>query len=75
VQLENNQRGEGVIIASIKPNSLAVYSGLRLGDIILGANKQPVSTIEQLNNVLKNARKEILLRINRQGRLFYLVIR
>ena len=53
-----------------------VYTGLmHLGDIILGVNKQPVTTIESLNNSLRGRNKKILLRINRKGRLFYLVIR
>jgi serine protease Do/serine protease DegQ len=75
VQLENNSNGQGVIIVSMTPNSFAAYSGLRPGDIILGANKKPVTTIESLNNSLKDSNKKILLRINRKGRLFYLVIR
>ena len=75
VQLENNSNGRGVIILGMTPNSFAAYSGLRPGDIILGANKQPVTTIESLNNSLKGSNKKTLLRINRKGRLFYLVIR
>ena len=75
MQLENNGNGQGVLIVAMKPNSFAVYSGLRPGDIILGANKQVVSSIEGLNKALQKASKKILLRINRKGRLFYLVIR
>ncbi len=75
VQLENNTNAQGVIIVGMTPNSFAAYSGLRPGDIILGANKKPVTTIESLNSSLKSSHKKILLRINRKGRLFYLVIR
>jgi S1-C subfamily serine protease len=75
VQLENNSNGHGVIIIGMTPNSFAAYSGLRSGDIILGVNKKPVTTIESLNKSLKNSNKKVLLRINRKGRLFYLVIR
>ncbi|MCK4492907.1 MAG: PDZ domain-containing protein, partial [Methylococcales bacterium] len=75
MQLENNGNGRGVLIVAMKPNSFAVYNGLRPGDIILGANKQVVSSIEGLNKALQKASKKILLRINRKGRLLYLVIR
>lgn len=74
MELENNNNGQGVVIIGMKPNSFAIYSGLRPGDIILGANKKPVTTVESLNNALKKTNKKILLRINRRGRLFYLVI-
>ncbi len=75
VQLENNTNSNGVIILGMTPNSFAAYSGLRPGDIILGANKKPVTNIKSLNNALTDSNKKILLRINRKGRLFYLVIR
>ncbi|MCK5898257.1 MAG: DegQ family serine endoprotease [Methylococcales bacterium] len=75
MQLEDNGNGQGVLIVGMKPNSFAVYSGLRPGDIILGANRQKVSSIDGLNKALQKASKKILLRINRKGRLFYLVIR
>jgi len=75
VKLENNSNGQGVIIIGMTPNSFAAYSGLRPGDIILGANKKAVTTIDSLNKALQGQDKKILLRINRKGRLFYLVIR
>ncbi|NOQ36686.1 MAG: PDZ domain-containing protein, partial [Methylococcaceae bacterium] len=75
VQLENNANGQGVIIVGMTPNSIAAYSGLRPGDVILGANKKRVSNIQSLNDALKVSSKKTLLRINRKGRLFYLVIR
>jgi Do/DeqQ family serine protease len=75
IQLEKNSNGQGVLIVGMKPNSFAMYSGLRSGDIILGANKQPVTSLKSLNHALQKKSDNIVLRINRKGRLFYLVIR
>jgi len=75
VQLEKNIDGKGVMIVGLTRNSIAAYSGLRRGDIIVGANKKRVVDINDLNQALKQAKNKVLLHINRNGRLFYLVIR
>ncbi|MDQ7091323.1 MAG: Do family serine endopeptidase [Methylococcales bacterium] len=75
LQLENNSQGQGVIIIGMKPNSFAASKGLRRGDIILGVNKQVANTINELKSILQKNDKNILLLINRQGRIFYSVIR
>jgi Do/DeqQ family serine protease len=75
VQFENNPDGKGVVISQMAPNSFAAYSGLRPGDVILGVNKMEVNNLDDLNEGLKHSTRELLLRINRNGRLFYLAIR
>jgi S1-C subfamily serine protease len=63
------------VITQLAPNSFAAYSGLRQGDIILGANKIEVNNLEEFNAAVKRSSKDLLLHINRNGRAFYLVIR
>lgn len=75
VQFENSSDGNGVVISQLVPNSVAAFSGLRPGDIIIGANKMQVDNLQDLNEALKRSSKELLLQINRDGRLFYLAIR
>lgn len=75
VRFENNPDGEGVVISSIAPHSNAAYSGLRPGDIIIGANKRKVYDIDSLRTVLKSKQSSVLLQVNRGGGVFYLVIR
>jgi S1-C subfamily serine protease len=70
LQFENNRDGQGVVIARLAPNSLAAFSGLRQGDIIVGANKMEVANIRDLNAALSRSNKEVLLQVNRGGRLF-----
>jgi Do/DeqQ family serine protease len=75
VQFENSRDGKGVVITQLVPNSMAAFSGLRQGDIIIGANKMDVDNLRDLNAAVARSNKELLLQINRNGRIFYLAIR
>ena len=74
-RFENNPDGDGVLVSGLAPNSAAAYSGLRPGDIIVGANRSRVSDVESLARALKKDPRKVLLRINRGSGSFYLVIR
>ncbi|MEZ5530211.1 MAG: DegQ family serine endoprotease [Porticoccaceae bacterium] len=74
-RFENNPDGEGVIVAGLSPNSAAAYSGLRPGDIILGANRQRVKDIDEFKQALSRSDTSVLLHINRNGNSLYLVVR
>lgn len=74
-QLENNTDGQGVAVLGIVPNAPAAYSGLRPGDIIIGVNRQRIDDLDQLERALRRSDRDLLLHINRNGRLFYLVMR
>ena len=73
--LENNPDGEGVLVTNLAPNSVAAYSGLRPGDVILSANKVRVHDIESLQRALKRNSSAVLLQINRSGSSLFIVIR
>ncbi len=73
--LENTTRADGVFVADLRPNSPAIYSGLRVGDIITGVNRQRIRNLEQLDRLIDQRDGQILLHINRNGRAFYLVVR
>ncbi|WP_031434160.1 DegQ family serine endoprotease [Methylomarinum vadi] len=75
VKLENNPKGDGVVIVAVAPNSIAAYSGLRPGDVIMEANRMRVYDLDSLGKALNRSKDELLLQINRNGRYFYLVIR
>jgi Do/DeqQ family serine protease len=74
-RFENHPSGKGVVITGIEPNSRAAHSGLRRGDVILGINRQRVTNLENFRDALSQNDHQLLLNINRNGRVFYLVIR
>jgi len=75
VNFENRPNGDGVRVSSLQPDSAAMYSGLQAGDIIISANKKPVSDINSLRQALERNKNSVLLQINRNGASFFIVIR
>jgi len=57
----------GVLIAGLERSSQLARNGLRPGDIVTGANRQDVQTLEDLQNLVKGSRGPILLQIRRNG--------
>jgi Do/DeqQ family serine protease len=74
-RFEDNPDGEGVIVANITPNSPAAYSGLRPGDVIIGANRRPVTDTKSLQESLSLNPDQALLQIRRSGVTLFLVLR
>jgi Do/DeqQ family serine protease len=66
-----NGRNYGVLTAELEPRSRLAYEGLRPGDIITGANRQRISNLRELREVLGDVRGPILLQI-RRGRETYI---
>ena len=65
----------GVVITSILPDSPAAAAGLRRGDVIIEANRKPVTDTEELRESLKEGKnKGNLLVIERQGSTFYVAL-
>jgi serine protease Do len=67
---------KGLAVMGVKRQSSASQSGLQRGDIILGANQQPVTRLSDLQRIVSQARKEgrkrLLLSVLR-GQQSYLV--
>ncbi|MBN8828830.1 MAG: Do family serine endopeptidase [Sphingobacteriia bacterium] len=62
----------GVVIAKIKPRSLAFVNGLRQSDIIVQIDKQDIKTIEDFYNITKKAiyddkKKSLIMLVDRNG--------
>lgn len=73
-QFEELNNGQGVQVVAINPNSRAAYSGLRTGDIIVGANRRKVTDMGSFEEALARNKNNILLRVNRRGGSLFIVI-
>ena len=72
---EMGKGGKGVTIAGIDPQSPAAETGLRPGDVIVGAAGKAVSTPEDVRKAVADAKraghKTVLLQIERDGDSHY----
>jgi S1-C subfamily serine protease len=73
---EETARGKmhGVVVSEVAPSSQAMRSGLRKGDIIVQANRKPVSDINSLKKVI-DPKGALLLNIQRRGGALFLLLR
>jgi serine protease Do len=62
-------KAAGALVASVMPNSPAAEAGLKQGDIILGANGQPVHTAHDLRRIVGESRvgEKLELTVRRSG--------
>lgn len=61
----------GAIVESVAPGSLAERAGLKIGDMILTVNNQPVNRPKDFWDLTKD-QERVLLRVERQGSFFFI---
>ncbi|AEB41090.1 serine protease HtrA [Chlamydia pecorum] len=64
---------KGVIIVSVEPGSTAAASGIAPGQLILAVNRQRVSSVDELNAVLKDSGNDSILLMVSQGEVIRFV--
>ena len=63
---------KGLRIMEIQPGSVAAESDLRVGDVLMMANRIPLRTEQDLNAAIRNAsRGAVMFQVFRQGRMFF----
>ena len=67
--------GAGVVATEVDVRSPAYGFGLRPGDVIVAANRVVVEDIAGLREAVRRDARQLLLRIFRNGRFYYVVIR
>ena len=63
----------GILIREVDPSGLAAEAGIRPGDVIVEANRQPVRSTAELQSALAKGGRTLLL-VNRQGRTSYITV-
>jgi serine protease Do len=64
----------GVVIVQLDPSSPAAQFGIQAGDVIESINRQPVHNVGDFNRLAAQAKGQTLLRVNRQGSGYFVVI-
>ena len=64
-----------MVATEVERRSPAYRFGLRAGDIIVGANRIAIEDIASLREAVRRDKLQLLLRIFRTGRFYYVVIR
>lgn len=72
--LRNAKGDKGVVVDALEFGSPASRSGLREGDVIIGANRRDVRNIDELKTAASGNDNHLLLRIQRGNAALYLVI-
>jgi Do/DeqQ family serine protease len=72
--LQDDEQGRGVVVRQIAPGSPAAGTGLRAGDLIVSANRQPVKRGADLQRAAKASTEQLLLRVIRGNAALFLVL-
>ena len=67
----------GLLVTGLEPDSPAANAGIQPGDIVLAADKQPVTSVDDLVKKISDAGKKrgaVLLHIARKGQVFFRAI-
>jgi Do/DeqQ family serine protease len=65
----------GVLVEQVEKGSRAWRAGLRQGDVLINANRKDVTDMASLKAAISDDDAALLLRINREGGVFFIVVR
>jgi serine protease DegQ len=68
-------RVHGVWVSAVAPGSAAARFGLRPDDLITGVNREAVASVADLTVALASAKPPVALRVQRDGRSMFLLVR
>ncbi len=72
--MSNKGQDKGVSVDNVKANSPAARIGLKKGDVIIGANQQPIKNIAELRKILDSKPSVLALNIQRGDTSLYLLM-
>ena len=72
--MSNKGQDKGVVVSNVKAGTPAAQIGLKKGDIIVGANQQPVKNIADLRKIFDAKPSVLALNIQRGDATIYLLM-
>mgnify|MGYP001085809338 CR=1 FL=1 len=73
-EMSNKGKDEGVVVNGVKASSPAARIGLKKGDVVIGANQQPVKNLGELRKILDSKPSVLALNIQRGDTSLYLLM-
>jgi Do/DeqQ family serine protease len=74
-QLRLDEDASGLVVTDVDANGPAADAGITRGDVIMEANRQPVTSVDDLQSILeKSGERPLLLLVNRRGQTTFLTI-
>ncbi len=77
LQYKLKEGDEGALITEVEEDSVAAKEGLKTGDLIKEVNRQKIKTQKDFSKVMKETKETetILMRVTREGRAFFIVLK
>lgn len=75
VEDDSNRKQTYLYVFDVKQNSAAWYGRLRKGDLILSVNKRKVSSLDDLNKLIRNKDAPLLLNVQRGREAFFILMK
>jgi len=69
-RLNRRNGGDGIYLAKLEKGSRLWGEGLEVGDIVVGVNRQPVRSLREFEQLVKEIRGRLLLQIQRNGQTY-----
>ncbi len=67
---------KGLLVQNVAPDSRAADAGIRTGDVIVEANRKPVTSVDELRAAVKSsADRPLLLLVHREGQDLFMTVR
>ena len=73
-EMSNKGQDKGVVVNNVKAGTPAAQIGLKKGDVIVGANQQPVKNIADLRKIFDAKPSVLALNIQRGDASIYLLL-
>jgi serine protease Do len=66
----------GVVVRNVQPDGKAADAGIRPGDVILEANRKPVTSVDELRRIVEQQREgtPIVLLVRRDNASLYVAV-